>query len=556
MGKKVSITKTVLFVLAVVFFAGTVTGFMLTTDSEFFFKINKSIDIFGRVYKEVASNYVDTVDPEKFMRAGIDGMLEALDPYTVFIDEMESEEVELITTGKYGGIGVTIGMRDGFITVISVMKGYSAEKQGLEVGDRIIEIDGKSTTGIKPLDVRFLVRGTPGTEVHMKIDREGEALPLEFVLIREEIQVKNISYSDYLRDGIAYIKFDRFSRRAGDELRMAIKRLKLTGTIRGVILDLRDNPGGLLDVAVDVVDKFVPKGNLVVSTRGRTPDSEKSYHASEEPMLGDVPLVVIVNRKSASASEIVAGAVQDLDRGLIVGTRTFGKGLVQTITPLGYNTQLKITTAKYYTPSGRSIQEIDYLHKNDGGVFFPISDTLKRTYKTKNGRSVYEAGGIMPDTVVDEQRRSKLYEELLRKAMFFKFATHYYSSHREMPDEVAITDDILREFRKYVSDHQFTYQDGLEVKLTELKKLVQDSKYSTAIERGIEDVSTQIEVEKLHAFEQSREEILQRLEAEIIARYQGEEGRIRSTFPYDQPLQTALYLLEQPARYQRYLRAN
>lgn len=554
MEKNISITKKVLFVPTVIFLGVVVMGFMLTADSEYFFKVNKSIDIFGRVYKEVASNYVDTVDPEKFMRAGIDGMLDELDPYTVFIDEKGSDEVELITTGTYGGIGITIGLRDGIITVTSLMEGYSAEKQGLEIGDRIIEVEGKPTAGMKPQDVRFLVRGTPGTEVRMKIEREGGGMPLEFVLIREEIQVKNISYSDFLADGLAYIKVDRFSRRAGDELRTAIRDLKFKGTIKGLILDLRDNPGGLLDVAVDVVDKFVPVGSLVVSTRGRTAESEKSYRATEEPMLGDVPMVVLVNRSSASASEIVAGAVQDLDRGVIVGTRTFGKGLVQTITQLSYNTQLKITTAKYYTPSGRSIQEVDYMHENSGGVFVAGPDTLARMYKTKNGRSVFGGGGIMPDTVVDEHKHSKLYEELLRKAMFFKFATHYYSSHRQMPEGFAVTDDVLRDFRQYVGDHQFTFQDELEIKLAELEKLLHDSQYSDAVTREVEDLSRQVESEKLHAFERSKEEIRRGLEAEIMARFQGEEGRIRSSFPYDRQLQAALEVLRQPGHYERVLR--
>lgn len=554
MEKNISITKKVLFVPTAMFFGVVVMGFMLTADSEYFFKVNKSIDIFGRVYKEVASNYVDTVDPEKFMRAGIDGMLDELDPYTVFIDEKGSDEVELITTGTYGGIGITIGLRDGIITVTSLMEGYSAEKQGLEIGDRIIEVEGKLTAGMKPQDVRFLVRGTPGTEVRMRIEREGGGMPLEFVLIREEIQVKNISYSDFLADGLAYIKVDRFSRRAGDELRTAIRDLKFKGTIKGLILDLRDNPGGLLDVAVDVVDKFVPVGSLVVSTRGRTAESEKSYRATEEPMLGDVPMVVLVNRSSASASEIVAGAVQDLDRGVIVGTRTFGKGLVQTITQLSYNTQLKITTAKYYTPSGRSIQEVDYMHENSGGVFVAGPDTLARMYKTKNGRSVFGGGGIMPDTVVDESQSSKLYEELLRKAMFFKFATHYYSSHRQMPEGFAVTDDVLRDFRQYVGDHQFTFQDELEIKLAELEKLLHDSQYSAVVTREVEDLTRQVESEKLHAFERSKEEIRQGLEAEIMARFQGEEGRIRSSFPYDRQLQAALEVLRQPGHYERVLR--
>ena len=546
--------RTVLLIVASALIGATATGFILTNDSEFFFKINKSIDIFGRVYKEIASNYVDTVDPERFMRAGIDGMLGALDPYTVFIDEKEGDEVELITTGRYGGIGITIGLRDGFITVTSLMEGYSAEKQGLEVGDRIVEIDGKSTIGMNPQDVRYLVRGTPGTEVDLKVSRDGEPAPLEFVLIREEIQVKNVSYSDYVREGIVYVKLDRFSRRAGDELRLAVKDLKLNGSIRGIILDLRDNPGGLLDVAIDVVEKFVPKGSPVVSTRGRSADSEKSYVATEEPMLGDVPLVVLVNGTSASASEIVAGAVQDLDRGLIVGTRTFGKGLVQTITQLNYNTQLKITTAKYYTPSGRLIQEVDYMHDKDG-VFASSADTARKVYRTRNGREVYEAGGIAPDSAVEESPRSELFDELLRKAMLFKFATMYHSTHQEIPKEFTVTDDILEDFHAFLSKQKFSYKDELEVKLSELKDLMKDSQYSAAMEEDVEDLARQIQLEKLHAFDRSRNQIAEGLELEIVARYHGEEGRIRSSIPYDRQLQASIELLEHPSLYRRYLRA-
>ncbi|MBI3765069.1 MAG: PDZ domain-containing protein, partial [Ignavibacteriales bacterium] len=278
---------------------GTVIVGFTTSDPDYFFKINKSIDIFGRVYREVTMNYVDEVDPEKFMEAGIDGLLGTLDPYTNFINEKEGDEVELITVGKYGGIGVTIGLREGYITILTLMEGYSAQRQGLQPGDRILEIDGKPIVGMKPENVRGMTRGEPGTEVHLKIDREGEPKPNEFVLVREEIQLKNITYADFIKDGIAYIRLERFSRNAGDELRLAIKDLKLRGAIKGLILDLRDNPGGLLDVAVDVVEKFAPKGSLVVSTRGRKPELEKKYFVIEEPMLPDVPLAVLVNRGSA-----------------------------------------------------------------------------------------------------------------------------------------------------------------------------------------------------------------------------------------------------------------
>ena len=310
-------TLTTVIVLLFVALSAFLVGFKLS-DQDYFFKINKSIDIFGRAYREITMNYVDEVDPEKFMEAGIDGLLGTLDPYTNFISEKEADEVELITFGKYGGIGVTIGVRDGYITILQLMEGYSAQRQGIQPGDRIMEIDGIPVTGSKPENIRSMTRGEPGTELHLKIERDGESKPLEFIVVREEIQLKNIAYADFVQDGIAYIRLDRFSRGAGDELGLAIKDLKLKGSIKGLILDLRNNPGGLLDVAVNVVEKFAAKGSLVVSTRGRAPDSEKKFYVSTDPMLPDVPLVVLVNRQSASASEIVAGAIQDLDRGIIL----------------------------------------------------------------------------------------------------------------------------------------------------------------------------------------------------------------------------------------------
>ncbi len=525
-------------------------------DTDYFFKINKSIDIFGRVYKEVTVNYVDEVDPERFMEEGIDGMLGALDPYTNFITEKEGDEVELITAGKYGGIGVTIGLRDGFITVLSLMEGYSAQRQGLQPGDRILEIDGSSTSGMKPENVRSMTRGEPGTDVRLKVSREGEPHPLDFVLVREEIQLKNITYADFIRDGVAYVRLERFSRGAGDELRLAIKDLRLKGEIKGMILDLRDNPGGLLDVAVDVVEKFAQKGSLVVSTRGRKPEADKKYYATEEPMLSDVPLVVLANRGSASASEIVAGAIQDLDRGLIVGTRTFGKGLVQTIVPLVYNTQLKITTAKYYTPSGRCIQEIDYMHKNNDGVFATTPDSLRRKFHTLNGRVELEAGGIQPDSVVNEPDHSDLYDELLRKSMFFKFATHYASTHKEIPDGFMVGDSVLDRFRQYLRDQSFTYEDAGEVKAKELSDIATKGNYSAAVRQEIERLRGQLAEEKTISILHNKTEIADALQTEMMSRYKGDQGRIKASLHDDPEVEAAIGLLENPGAYKRLLGAK
>jgi carboxyl-terminal processing protease len=486
------------------------------------------------------------------MESGIEGMLESLDPYTNYISENEADEVELITSGKYGGIGVTIGLRDGFITVLSVMDGYSAQRQGLQPGDRLLEIDGKPVPDKKAEDVRSMTRGEPGSEIRIKVERESEAKPLDFVLVREEIQLKNLSFAEYVGDGIGYFHIERFTRGAGDELRLAIKDLRLKGTIKGIILDLRDNPGGLLDVAVDVVEKFAPKGSLVVSTRGRRPEAEKKYFATEEPMLLDVPLVVLVNRNSASASEIVAGAIQDLDRGVILGTRSFGKGLVQTISPLPYNAQLKMTTAKYYTPSGRCIQEIDYQHKGKDGLFAITPDSLRQQFKTAKGRTEYELGGITPDTTVAPEEQSSVHKELLRKSMYFKFATRYAASHKD--STITMSDDgLLKDFKKFIAEQKFTFQDDGELKLKELSEIADKSNYSKVVMDEIGNLRSRIETDKASAIDRNKEEALRGLKMEIMSRYKGETGRIEASIDGDLQLQAAKGLLMNQKQYKRML---
>jgi carboxyl-terminal processing protease len=558
--KKIWVKRRKLSVVAgfVCFFVlgGFFTGFVLNSEDDVYFKIGKNIDVFGKVYKEVATHYVDEVDPEKFMRAGIDGMLGTLDPYTVFIDEKQSDELDLLTKGKYGGIGVTIGVRDGYITVTQTMEGYAAARQGILTGDRIIEVDGKKVTGMGLENVRAFVRGDPGTEVKVKVEREGEKEPIEFVLVREEVQVKNVTYSGLVDNGIGYIKLDRFSRQAGDDLRLAIKDLRSKQELKGLILDERDNPGGLLDVAVDIVEKFVKKGNLIVSTKGRANDSERRYTAEEEPMIGDVPLIVLVNGQSASASEIVAGAIQDLDRGIIVGTRTFGKGLVQTISQLAYNTSLKITTAKYYTPSGRCIQAIDYMNKDKNGVFVAAPDSMKKQYKTLNGRVVYSAGGVAPDSTVEPSEKSKLTSELLRKLMFFKYANYYVAAHKEFPDNFSVADDLLKDFRKFIQEKGFEYKEDSEKKLDELAEVARKENYSKTFIDEIDGLAKQVRDEKSGEFDRHKDEIKRALKVEIVSRYKGQHGQIEAGFDGDKQLQVAIRLLKNKLEYERKLTAK
>ncbi len=525
-------------------------------EENMYLKINRGIDTFGKVYKEIATGYIDVVDPEKFMRAGIDGMLETLDPYTVFMDGDEGDEIELITHGEYGGVGITIGIREGAIIIIAPMDGYSAQKQGIRAGDTIEEIDGTRITGalVHPDSVRGRVRGTPGTTVRVKIRREGASEPLEFTLVREQIQVNNVTYSGYMRNGIGYIRLDRFSRRAGEEVKQAIKEFRLRGDLRGIVLDLRDNPGGLLEAAVDVVSAFVPKGSTVVSTKGRRTGEEKIYRVESLPVAPDVPLAVLVNRGSASASEIVAGALQDLDRAIVVGTRSFGKGLVQTVVPLTYNSTLKLTTARYYTPSGRSIQEIDYEHRNRDGVFLTMPDSMKRDYKTSHGRIVRDFGGITPDSVVEAHPKSSYYTDLMQKASIFKYATRYVSKHPEAQTDFRISDEIVNDFEEYLKMQKYTYRDETEKKLAAMKEAMEREHYGPEAFASLTGFIAQLEKEKESVFRRNRHEVKEELAVELQARYFGEKGRIGTALEYDPQAQTAASVVAARATYDAMLR--
>ncbi|MEK6756383.1 MAG: S41 family peptidase [Bacteroidota bacterium] len=535
-------------VLAAVFALG-----FLGTNDDFLLKIYRGIEIFGKVYKEIAINYVDDIDPDAFVHAGIDGMLKTLDPYTVYLGEKESDEIDLVTTGKYAGVGITIGLRDGIITVINPIEGFSAAKQGVQSGDRILEIDGKSVTSMSLEEVRVMVRGASGTTVRMGIEREGEPKPLEFVLIREEIPVRNVSYAGFVADGIGYIRLERFSRTAGDDLRNAIKELNAKGTIKSLILDLRENPGGLLDIAVDVASKFVPESSLVVSTRGRRSDTERKYYSTEKPMLADAPLAVLVDRRSASASEIVAGAIQDLDRGIIVGTRTFGKGLVQTITRLSESSSLKITSGRYYTPSGRSIQEIDYSRRSKDGVVAIKPDSLRQEYRTAHNRRVFEGGGIVPDSLVPDELQSRLLEELNRKAMFFKFANHFATQNKSLPDRFEVTDEILKDFEAFLKEKEFHYDDEAELKLKDLREVAEKGRYGKSFYECIDRVAKTVDSEKARAFERYDKELRTSLQLEIIARMKGEKAAIETSLKDDPQLDVAVALLKSKPAYTKLL---
>ncbi len=527
-----------------------ILGFTLS-EGDIYFEISKNIDLFGRVYKEITFNYVEEINPEQFMRAGIEGMLSSLDPYTIFIDEKKKDDIDLITEGKYGGIGVSIGVRGEDVTIVEVMDGYSAQKQGIEVGDILIEASGVKISADNVDEISSLVKGEPGTTVNVKILRDDMLDTLSFNIIREEVIIKNITYYGFYPENSnnVYLKLSNFSRSAADELKYALKELKDQKEIKSIILDLRGNPGGLLDIAVDICDKFLKKDLLIVSTKGRIATTEKQYKSVEEPLVGDAKLVVLINGGSASASEIVAGAMQDHDRGVLLGTKSFGKGLVQTIIPLSYNTSLKITTAKYYTPSGRCIQKIDYSENND--VIVDDSLSLSTEFHTDNKREVHSKGGITPDTTVQYIIEGDLTKELLAKGMFFKFANSFSYSHPEFDFNKINDSKILKEFENYLDEQKYEYKSRAEKEVDQLIGDIADK--DNNISDHLKSLRSQLGNLYKSEFKIYNDEILREIKIELAGRFIGSDGKVIEQLQFDPQVQTAINVLNDQKSYNRLL---
>ncbi len=516
-------------------------GFYIQRSGDLYYEISKNMELFGKVYKEISFNYVDEINPEEFMREGIKGMLKSLDPYTVFIDESK-QDIDLMTNGKYGGIGVTIGLRNDRITITEILDGYAAQKQGLRIGDIVIEVDGEPINSSDIDDLSAKVKGEPGTTVQLRILRNNDKDTLLFNIVREEIVIRNLVYADFYpkNSGNVYLKLSNFSRSASEEIKNALKKLKQEKPIESIVLDLRGNPGGLLDVAVDVCNKFLKKDLLIVSTRGREPNSEKKYLAKEEPIVPSEKLIVLINENSASASEIVAGAIQDHDRGIILGTQSFGKGLVQTITPITYNTSLKITTAKYYTPSGRCIQKVDYSKKNK--VFGSAAAEEKSEFSTDNKRKVYSAGGITPDTLVRFEIEGEITRELLAKGIIFDFADKFYYQNQSARFENLDDTKIFSEFFAFIKSKDFKYVPEVEKKLNalidDLNKNKINGKILSAANRLKDELKNYFEKE----LEKYKGEILYYTKIELANRYYNQQRALEEGLKYDKQFNTALSL--------------
>ncbi len=536
---------------------GTIVGLVASafvTDQ--YFEISKNLDIFSTAYKEVNTYYVDEIEPGKLVRAGIDGMLNSLDPYTNFYSEAEIEDARFLTTGEYGGIGASVVQHGEYVMVAELYEGAPAQKVDLRSGDIILDVDGKSTRNKNSGDISKMLKGQAGTEITLRIKRDNETIIRK--IKREEIKLKNVPFSGILQDNIAYIKQTGFTNDAGKEVRDALDELKKTGKIKGVILDLRGNPGGLLHEAVNVVNCFVDRGQLVVNTRGKVKEWDKEYRTLDAGLELEMPLVVLTSRGSASASEIVAGTIQDLDRGVIIGQRSFGKGLVQNTRPLTYNTQMKITIAKYYTPSGRCIQALDYSHRNDDGSVGKVPDSLTHAFKTKGGRVVKDGGGIQPDVLVDVSKMSAIAKSLYEKDIIFEFANKYRNNHSVIlpASEYNLNENEWEEFLKFIADKDYQYITETEKELNAMKQKAEEEKYFEAIKTDYESLKKKLSHDKIADLDKARNEIIELLELEITKRYYYQRASIESSFDDDQDIKTAIEVLHDTKRYDAILKAK
>jgi carboxyl-terminal processing protease len=548
-------SRLIILVLTFVIFVSSIGLWSYRSDD---FETVKNLDIFYTLYKELSLYYVDDVDAGKAIKTGIDAMLQSLDPYTVYIPETQIEDLRFMTTGQYGGIGALIRQYDEYVVIAEPYENFPAYDAGLKAGDVILEIDGKSTKDKKSSEISELLKGQPNTSVIIKIERYGEGKPREVELTRKEVQVPNVPYSGIIGEGIAYVTLNRFTSGASNDVKNAIIELKKENEIKGIIIDLRNNPGGLLMEAVFLSNLFIEKDKEIVSTKGKVAEWDKVYKAPTEAFDKTTPLVILVNRGSASASEIVSGAVQDYDRGVIIGERTFGKGLVQTTRELSYNAKLKVTTAKYYIPSGRCIQALDYSNRNEDGSVGRVPDSLATEFSTAGGRKVFDGGGILPDIEIEMERASNIAIALIIQNILFDYATKFVSENDSIssPETFSISNEQYKDFVAYVLEKEFVYDTKSEETLNDLIEITKKEKYFEEASNNIEALKIVLahDVEKdLSVF---REEVIEMLESEIIGRYYYQKGRIKYSLKLDKEIEKAIEVLQDTSMYKQILSTN
>jgi carboxyl-terminal processing protease len=544
-----------LILLFLSFFFLSASAWPPDTEQDYYYKLKKSWQHMQNVFEQINLHYVDEIDPYPLVKAGIDGMLEELDPYTVFIEEDGERRLKMITTGKYGGLGMEIGMKNKKITIVSPMDNSPAKRAGIQAGDIIVNIDGQNVEGFNINKVSKLLRGEIGTTIDLTLHREGYGEELKMTLTRSEIIIEDVGYAGFIDPGVAYISLNGFTDKAAREVKRAIRQLKEKGTIEKVVLDLRGNPGGLLDAAVDIVSIFVPRGQTVVYTKGFR-ENEVIFKTRNQPILPDVPLAVLVDGGSASASEIVAGALQDLDRAVIVGERTFGKGLVQKVYNVDKNsdTKVKITTAKYYIPSGRSIQKKDYSFENEVVVGETgQADTLADIYFTQNKREVFDHGGVQPDLYVKGDSLDYVVIELIRKNMLFNFAVHYHQVHPDWQGKFEINDAILGEFKTYLKENNFDYSVEGSREINRLKKIVGRKGANKEMLALIGELEQKLLSEKENYLANCDAQIKKFLRLELAEKYFGRKGNYQYSIDDDAQVANAIKVLKNQSQYNKIL---
>ncbi|SHO61211.1 S41A family C-terminal processing peptidase-3 [Algoriphagus zhangzhouensis] len=533
-----------------------VTGFFAFKEkNDKLFALAKNIDIFATLVRELDSYYVDDVDPDELVTIGINAMLEELDPYTEYIPEEESADFRMLTTGEYAGIGALIGGRGEGNIIIMPYTGFPAQNSGLKIADQLLLVDTVDVTKKSTSDVSDLLKGPANTPVYLKVKRDQDTL--EFNLMRKKIFLKNVPYYGKLDDKTGYIKLSDFTTNASNEVRNALVDLKSQG-IEKLVFDLRDNPGGLVNEAIEIVNLFIPKGKEVVKTIGKLENVNFTYKTTKTPVDKDIPMVVLINERSASASEIVAGSLQDYDRAVLIGRKSFGKGLVQTTIPLTYNAQMKVTTAKYYIPSGRCIQAIDYAQSRENGEIVSVPDSLRKEFKTSNGRIVLDGAGIEPDEEVESKRYAPITYSLVARNHVFDFATEYFYRHPSISDprSFKISNQDYDEFVAWLDGKEYDYTTYLEKSMDELKENAEKAPYYDEIKDQIEALEKRVHHSKEQDLVTYADEVRKVISEEIVSRYYFQEGMVEASLNDDSDVKAAVEVLNAPSKVTQILTAS
>lgn len=513
------------------------------------FGLGRTMEITVNMMRELALGYVDPIDADRLLEGAAAGMVSDLDPYTEFFSEEGMSDFEILTTGKYGGVGALIRQKDDWVRIAQPYEGSPADRGGLKIGDRILAIDGEPTRGYTTEQVSALLKGEPGSRVKVTVEHL-DSTRQTVTLRRERISIPGVPYAGWVADGIGYIRHSDFTEGCYEQMRAAIERLRGESELRGLILDYRSNGGGILQEAVKILSMFVPKGTVVLTTRGRT--EQKEYRTESEPILPDLPLAVLVNGNTASSSEIVAGALQDLDRAVLIGQRSFGKGLVQTTRPLGYNTMLKLTTAKYYIPSGRCIQAVDYSHSQQGDVR-TVPDSLISEFTTRAGRKVYDGGGIMPDLCTEPEYISRFAVTLYAQGFIEDFGDDYTRRHPGQQIDLrtfSITDADYADFKAFMKDKQVPYESDTRRALKVLTKAAADDRFEE-LRAQFERVEQELRDDTQTNLDTYREQIVDAINSDIVLRHGYQAGVIEHSLGGDGDVAEAVRVLENPGEYRR-----